>query len=284
MTIGPQHPAAGWRVLLVDDSIVVRAAVRAIPSDMPEVAAIETARSASAAQGILEGWAATRPIGVVLLDVEMPSMTGIEALPHLLRVSPSSRIVVASSLSRRGAAVTLAALAAGASDYVCKPQAAAAESRLGFAADLAADLAAKVAIWGADARRARRAAGDGQPSRPPTPAMAAGNAAAGRPAAASRQPLQWAPLPAAAGARSRAALEPIEALAIGSSTGGPQALLQLFADPAEPLHLPDLRYPAHAAGLHRDAGRADQPARRRRLPRGPGWRTGHRRPYLCGSG
>ena len=229
-----QHPGAGWRVLVVDDSLVVRAALRAMLVAMPEVAVIETARSASVALGILESYAASRPIDIVLLDVEMPSMTGIEALPHLLRVSPFTRIVMVSSLTRRGAAVTMAALAAGASDYVCKPEAAETESRLGFAAD----LAAKVAIWGADARRARRAARDRQPSRLPTPGLEAGNVAADRPAASSRQSGQCAPRPVVVGAGSRAAFEPLEALAIGCSTGGPQALMRLFADLQGPFSCP----------------------------------------------
>lgn len=223
----PLHTNAGWRVLVVDDSIVVRAAFRAILAAMPEVAVIETARSASMALAILEARATTRPIDVVLLDVEMPSMTGIEALPHLLRVSPSSRIVMASSLTRRGAAVTMTALAAGASDYVCKPQAADAEARQGFARE----LTTKVAIWGADARRARSAASDRPPCRSET------LPAAGRSASSSRSGRR-VPQNAGAGARSRPRLDPVEALAIGSSTGGPQALLQLFAALPTPFTCP----------------------------------------------
>jgi len=253
----PAPRETGWRILVVDDSIVVRAAVRAMLAAQPEVAVIETARSASVALGILEGCAATRPFDVVLLDVEMPSMTGIEALPHLLRVSPSSRIVMASSLTRRGAAVTMAALAAGASDYLCKPQAAEAEARQGFAIE----LATKVAIWGADARRARAAAGDRLPCRrataPAGPRLA--GQVAGGPSLASPRPRQHLPEEAAAGARPRAGLGPIAALAIGSSTGGPQALLQLFAALPSPFvcpvfitqHMP----PAFTAMLAEQIGR-----------------------------
>ena len=187
MSATPVPGGCGWRVVVVDDSIVVRASVRAMLQADPLVAMIETARSAPAALAVLERHVEDAPIDVVLLDVEMPSMSGIEALPHLLRASPTSRVVMASSLTRRGAAVTMAALAAGASDYSCKPQAAAAEARQAFAAD----LSTKVAIWGADARRARRESAT--PPRRPAPPV---------PEPATRSP---------------------------ATTGGPQALLQLFA-------------------------------------------------------
>jgi two-component system, chemotaxis family, protein-glutamate methylesterase/glutaminase len=231
MTVAPPHHGAGWRVLVVDDSIVVRASVRAIVAAMPEIASIETARSASVTLGILEDCAATRPIDVVLVDVEMPSMTVIEALPHLLRVSPASRIVMASSLSRRGAAVTMTALAAGASDYVCKPQAAEAGTRQ----DFATELASKVAIWGADARRSRPVALDRSPRRPATPPTVEARARAGEGSPSGPPSRQGAPQAVGAGGRPTARRAPIEALAIGSSTGGPQALLQLFAALPSPL-------------------------------------------------
>lgn len=256
----PTSDGAGWRALVVDDSIVVRAAVRAMLAAIPEIATIESAGSASVALGILEARAETQPIDVVFLDVEMPAMTGIEALPHVLRVSPSSRVVMASSLTRRGAAVTMAALAAGAADYICKPQAAEALARQGFAAE----LATKVAIWGADARRARRAV----LARPPRAASPAFAAEADRPSSAGPRPLprpsdRYEPGRHGAGpgaghapvnrpghrdrqahcalqqnSTSPTASAPIEALAIGSSTGGPQALLQLFAALQAPYSCP----------------------------------------------
>lgn len=209
----------GWRVLVVDDSIVVRAAVRAILAERADVAMVETARCARSALSVLERAAESEPIDVVLLDVEMPAMSGIEALPHLLAVSPTTRVVMASSLTRRGAAVTMAALAAGAADYLCKPRAAEPRQQETFRDE----LAAKVAIWGAHARRGRQ--GRGQAPQPatstadPAPRKATGHDP-GRPAVA------FAPRPRTA------------ALAIGCSTGGPQALLQLFASVTLPVRCP----------------------------------------------
>ncbi len=258
MSATPVPGGCGRRVVVVDDSIVVRAAVRAMLQADPLVAMIETARSAPAALAVLERHVEDAPIDVVLLDVEMPSMSGIEVLPHLLRVSPTSRVVMASSLTRRGAAVTMAALAAGASDYSCKPQAAAAEARQAFAAE----LSTKVAIWGADARRARR-----ESATPPR-----------RPAAPVPEPTARSP------ATTGAARGPIEALAIASDDRWPAGAVAAVRSATRPLHLPDLHHPAHATDLHGNAGRADRPLRRRRLPRGGGRRAGRGGAHLCGPG
>jgi two-component system chemotaxis response regulator CheB len=256
MTPFPSEMAAtgGWRVLVVDDSIAVRSAIRAMLSGLPQVAQVETARSAGSALAILQAKARTAPWDVVVLDVEMPAMSGIEALPHLLQASPTSRVVMASSLTRRGAAATMAALAAGASDYLCKPCASAGWEPSAFATE----LVTKIGVWGADARRQRmlaagRSAGPSWPpagaplattsdrpkvhlSRPPCRSLStAGRSVAGieRPAErpAEEQPVDGVAL-------RNGSLRPFRALAIGSSTGGPQALMQLFGGLAAPLCVP----------------------------------------------
>jgi two-component system chemotaxis response regulator CheB len=61
---------------------------------------------------------------VVLLDLEMPVMDGMTALPLILKREPRPIVIVASALTQRGAGATMAALRAGASDYIPKPDAA----------------------------------------------------------------------------------------------------------------------------------------------------------------
>jgi len=149
------------------------------------------ARCANGRQAIDEVLANARagtPIDVVVLDVEMPIMTGIEALPEIARADPGIRILMASTHTVRGADVALRAMRLGATDYVAKPS----------AAELAAshfqeELLAKVKGLGAMRRRV------GAPAQVPSP-------------------IALAPAPQHAP----------KLVAIGSSTGGPQALFSLL--------------------------------------------------------
>lgn len=242
-------------MLLVDDSIVVRAAVRAMLAKVPEVGLVETARSASAALDMLDAQARKAPIDVILLDVEMPAMSGIEALPHLLKASPTSRVVMVSSLTRQGAAVTMAALAAGASDYLCKPTAAIGEALR----DFEHELAIKVTAWAAHARRGRPGEADrGRATAPPTLAAAI-PIAPSSPAAGPHRANALSPPAQVAETRKSSQLRPFKALAIGSSTGGPQALVQLFSSlgtpPSCPVFITQHMPPAFTAMLAEQLGR-----------------------------
>ena len=105
------------RCFVVDDSVVARRIVAHVLEGDPEFEVVGSA--ASAKQGLAR-------IGqlqpdFIILDVEMPDMTGIQALPLIRRAAPDARVIMFSSLTARGAAITLDALAAGASDYVTKP-------------------------------------------------------------------------------------------------------------------------------------------------------------------
>ncbi|WP_424811211.1 chemotaxis-specific protein-glutamate methyltransferase CheB [Roseococcus sp. YIM B11640] len=132
------------RVMLCDDSGTVRAALaRILESD----AAIEiVARVADGSQALraLDSAAAMHRAEVVLLDLEMPVMDGMTVLPRILERKPRPVVIVASALTQKGAAATMAALSAGASDYISKPSAAA-----GGLNDpvFRADLLAKVKGW-----------------------------------------------------------------------------------------------------------------------------------------
>ena len=173
--------------MVCDDSAVVRSAIAAILERDPQIRVI--ARAANGAQAV----AAARlvAIDVVVLDIEMPVMDGLAALPLLLAHDPGLRVIMASTLTTRGADIALHALRLGAADCLPKPTSGALD-RAGFAAELLAKVHGLA--------RLRRAA-----AAPP----------AAPPAAAAPHPT--APLPA-----RRPAL-----LAIGSSTGGPQALFAL---------------------------------------------------------
>ena len=63
------------------------------------------------------------PVDVLVLDIEMPVMDGMTALPLLLRADPGLKVIMASTLTTRGADVALRALRLGAADYVPKPSA-----------------------------------------------------------------------------------------------------------------------------------------------------------------
>lgn len=130
------------RVLIVDDSVVVRRVLSKIFEATPD---IEVAGIAATASIGIQKISQIQP-DVVVLDVEMPEMGGIEAVTHIRASWPRLPVLMCSSLTERGAEVTVRALAAGASDYVAKPSAMSAE-----ASDFAAELTSKVrALAGRD--------------------------------------------------------------------------------------------------------------------------------------
>ena len=136
------------RVMICDDSTTVRGILAGLLSADPE---IEVVSRVGDGQQALDALAETRP-DVVLLDLEMPVMDGITALPRLLRADPQIAVIVASAVTQRGAAEAMAALRAGASDYIPKPGAG-----RGGASDpvFRAELLEKVKGW---ARMRRRTA------------------------------------------------------------------------------------------------------------------------------
>lgn len=117
----PAAPTARTRprVLVVDDSAVVRGLVaRWIEAD-PRLDLAGTCPDGE--QGVRR--AAELQPDLVVLDVEMPRMDGLTALPLILKAAPRARVVMASTLTRQGAEVTVKALSLGAADYAAKPEA-----------------------------------------------------------------------------------------------------------------------------------------------------------------
>jgi two-component system chemotaxis response regulator CheB len=107
------------RVLVVDDSLVMRSLLRMVVASDP---AIELAGIAADGLSALDAVERLKP-DLVLLDIEMPRMNGIEMLAELRARKHPVKVIMCSTLTRRGAAITLEALARGATDYVTKPTA-----------------------------------------------------------------------------------------------------------------------------------------------------------------
>jgi two-component system, chemotaxis family, protein-glutamate methylesterase/glutaminase len=181
------------RILLVDDSAVIRSLLRSVVSRDPQLEVVATAADGESALGCLE---TARP-DLILLDVEMPVMDGLVTLRQLRSRGYRMPVVMCSALTQRGAQVTIQALAAGASDYVAKPHGHA--SREAAIDALAADLIPKI--------------------------LALTGLARSRSAPATRVSASF-PLPPSAPqpARPQSITSVPTVLVIGVSTGGPAAL------------------------------------------------------------
>lgn len=105
------------RVMLVDDSLVVRSILERIVDQTAGLQVCASVASANEALAVL----ASEPIDVVVLDVEMPGMNGIDALPHILNRAAHARILILSSNCIEGGPAAIEALALGASDTLAKP-------------------------------------------------------------------------------------------------------------------------------------------------------------------
>ena len=109
--------ARAVRVMLVDDSLVVRSILERIVDQTPGLSVCASVASAHDALAFL----ALDPVDVVVLDIEMPGMNGIDALPHILDRAQNARILILSSNCVEGGPAAIDALALGASDTLAKP-------------------------------------------------------------------------------------------------------------------------------------------------------------------
>jgi len=220
----PVEPPAGGviRVMVVDDSAVIRGLfTRAIEKD-PEIKVVASVGDGRMAVDSLK----RHDVDVVVLDVEMPVMDGLTAVPLLIGVKPGLPIIMASTLTRKNAEVSLRALSLGAKDYVTKPST---TSELTSAASFQVELVNKI----------RALAGNRRGPRPATPtpvrASAASGAAAHHEAAPTARPARSTTI-----TLRPAGTEFPEVLAIGSSTGGPQALFNVLGQLPKELRQPIL--------------------------------------------
>ncbi|HOV05093.1 MAG TPA: chemotaxis response regulator protein-glutamate methylesterase [Hyphomicrobiales bacterium] len=222
------------RVMVVDDSVVIRGLIGRWVDEDPALAVVSSHRNGRLAVEDIE----RSDPDVVVLDIEMPDMDGLTALPLMLKKKPGLIVIMASTLTRRNAEISLKALSLGAADYIPKPES---NSGITTSVDFRRDLLDKVRSLGQRARlragrhvTAHAPAAPGLASRPLASAAPARPAPAplARPATTATTATTPAPaMHAAPGGTFR--LRPFTAhapkvLVIGSSTGGPQALAVLF--------------------------------------------------------
>ena len=118
-TASVANAAAAVRVMVCDDSAVIRGAVARMLEAEPSVQVVARVANGQLALDELK----RTQVDVVVLDIEMPVMDGMTALPLLLRADPGLKVIMASTLTTRGADIALRALRLGAADYVPKPTA-----------------------------------------------------------------------------------------------------------------------------------------------------------------
>lgn len=207
------------RVMIVDDAIVVRGLfsrwIEADP-DMEVVASLRTGREA------VSQLERANP-DVVVLDIDMPDMDGIAALPLLLAKKRDLIVIMASTLTRRNAEISLRALSLGATDYIPKPSS---NREVSGSQEFHRDLIEKIRHLGRRAKTRRHV-----PSPPLVPSAAPLNARTPVNAGARTvRPIHTLHGEAHVPVVLRAMpVVPPRVLLIGASTGGPQALNAIVA-------------------------------------------------------
>ncbi|KRP98198.1 MULTISPECIES: protein-glutamate methylesterase/protein-glutamine glutaminase [Bradyrhizobium] len=215
-TTGTSRETGPLRVMIVDDSVVIRGLISrwiGAEHDMEVAASLRTGLEA------VNQLDRINP-DVAVLDIEMPELDGLSALPQLLAKKRDLVIIMASTLTRRNAEISFKALSLGAADYIPKPE----STREASAADIFHhDLIQKIRHLGARLRR--KSAVASPPLAPASPAPVARSPVA-RPAAPAPAP---APSSGSVSTRPFSTQAP-KVLLIGSSTGGPQALMSLVTE------------------------------------------------------
>lgn len=197
------------RVFIVDDAVVVRKIVSDAISQEPDMEVVGTAANGKIA---LQRIPEIKP-DLVTLDVEMPEMGGIETLRELRKIMPKIPVIMFSTLTERGAQVTMEALSLGATDYVTKP------ANVGSVNQskerVKTELIEKIRVLG------RRSGTPSVSTRPAQAAPASHAPVTTLGASQAARPLAVNPTP-------RMSASKVSLVTIGVSTGGPNALSEVM--------------------------------------------------------
>lgn len=180
------------RVMVVDDSAVIRGLLARWIQETPGMEVVERCSTAEIALRVVTA----KPVDLILLDIELPGMDGLTVLPKLLQARPGVKVIVVSGLSRRNADLAMQAVRQGAVDFIAKPESG--TGRDAFRVQLLTRISALTGLTD------------------PIAPKAGPSAVTARPSAQARFSLRPMPVQAPA------------LLAIGSSTGGPQAVHQFL--------------------------------------------------------
>lgn len=206
-------------MMVVDDSVVIRGLISRWIAAEPDMVVAASLRTGLDAVNQVER---VNP-DVAVLDIEMPELDGISALPQLLAKKRNLIVIMASTLTRRNAEISFKALSLGAADYIPKPE----STREPAAAEtFHHDLIQRIRQFGAKVRRT-------VPASPNLPAPGHPTTSPPLTPARSREPLSrppQAPVAQPPLTRRPFSSQAPRALLIGSSTGGPQALMTLVAE------------------------------------------------------
>lgn len=209
------------RVMVVDDSAVVRGLVTRMLEEDPHLQVVASVGNGQMALNALE----RHDVEVAILDIEMPVMDGLTALPLLLKVDPHLQVIMASTLTLKNADISLKALERGAADYIPKPTT---SREISGGVDFKTHLIEKVRALAAVRRRFPRRLAKSEAPTPllrPVTFVSPAASSPGEPAPRSSiyhrqtQPLTF----------RNPAVETPDVIAIGSSTGGPQALFSVLS-------------------------------------------------------
>jgi two-component system, chemotaxis family, protein-glutamate methylesterase/glutaminase len=204
-------PALKIKVMIVEDSAVIRGLLTRWLSAEADIEVVGCA---------INGEEGVRRAGelspdIVLLDIEMPVMDGVTALPGILKAAPNARVIMASNLTQRGGEITIRALAAGASDYLAKP-----DVQTAATADYKRDLLLKVRMLGSRALRVSAFGGSTMSAK----ATALAPVKTPSAQSSSLRPVSLKACP--------------KAIFIGASTGGPEALKAIVGALAGKVNVP----------------------------------------------